>query len=247
MCSSLTSCKCTWSKYSKTSPASLSSQDRKTVLLSVKSMSWKYDQTAVEYCRPVGCKRRMDSGILRVPMPTSASASAMEAWKEPSISEGPSQKPTCVPSRSISRRPMLSRSPFCTWRTVRNRRCNGRPLARPKEYIKSMSTGSAHCVLSWSKLKVSFSGLWLDQPPACFTSMASTCVEQMLSSGSSPISLSTSTRMSGRMTRRSSVGSSNWPSLPRRKTKGFAKPNSSTHQAWSRPMKVVQPAMIISK
>ena len=88
------------------------------------------------------------------------------------------------------------------------------------------------------------------QPPDFRTSVASTCTETMLSSGSLPISLSTSRRPSGRRTRRSSVGSSRdpsgrslggrvaWRKLHRRakrsrgrSTKGFAKPRFSTHQA----------------
>lgn len=32
--------------------------------------------------------------------------------------------------------------PFCTWRTVRKRGCKGKPLLRPKEYMRSMSTDS---------------------------------------------------------------------------------------------------------
>ena len=39
----------------------------------------------------------MDKGIFREPIPTEGSASAIRAWKELSIKEGPSRKPTSVP------------------------------------------------------------------------------------------------------------------------------------------------------
>ena len=43
------------------------------------------------------CRLLMDSGIFREPMPTAGSARAIRAWKELSMSDGPSRKPSSVP------------------------------------------------------------------------------------------------------------------------------------------------------
>mmetsp|Transcript_104023 Transcript_104023/g.275031 ORF Transcript_104023/g.275031 Transcript_104023/m.275031 type:complete len:201 (+) Transcript_104023:184-786(+) len=200
----------------------------------------------MENGRPVGCSLLMDSGILREPRPTSGSARDMRAWKELSITDGPSKKPTCVPSRSISRRARPWRSPFWTCRTARKRGCSGRPTSTPREYMASISTWSGHLARMASRSSLSSWGRLAAQPPGCRTRVASTCVETMLSSGSAPSSLSTSRRPSGHSTSRSSTGSSSRPSA-RRRTRGFAKPRPSTHHASCLPTYSAQPARIISR
>mmetsp|Transcript_84311 Transcript_84311/g.217118 ORF Transcript_84311/g.217118 Transcript_84311/m.217118 type:complete len:200 (+) Transcript_84311:672-1271(+) len=195
--------------------------------------------------RPVGCSFLMERGIFSEPMPTAGSASDISAWKELSITDGPIRKPFCVPSRSISSRAMPSVSFFCTCRTQRNRRCNGKPHLMPKEYMRSMSTFSGCCLRISSKSCTSSGGKLSAHTPVCLTNVASTCVVRRFSSGSSPTSLSTSSRPSVQMQRRSSTGSSMTPSK-RRSTNGFAKPRLSMHHgAW--PMYSPQPARIISR
>ena len=48
-------------------------------------------------CFAVAAGLLMDSGIFREPMPTAGSARAIRAWKELSMSDGPSRKPSSVP------------------------------------------------------------------------------------------------------------------------------------------------------
>ena len=61
--------------------------------------------------------------------------------------------------------PLAKGPPFCTWRTVRKRGCKGKPLLRPKEYMRSMSTDSGP-FSGKKKLDASLDtdgyGIWMD-------------------------------------------------------------------------------------